>query len=161
MVLLALLILAYFLLLTDKQNLWFLLYVMIPFIFFYIFSPLFVRLRPKKKFQDALYDTQMVETPKADPDPTVAATAKVVPAFVDDVVLGDEDYQPAINADVFNAIKEERKVVADTDGGTKSFDRFENISSDSLGDTRPVDSLKDIDITVEPNDGSYDLRRFE
>ena len=88
------------------------------------------------------------------------ATAKV-PMVVDDVVLGDEDYQPAINADVFNAIKEERKVVADTDGGTKSFDRFENISSDSLGDTRPVDSLKDIDITVEPNDGSYDLRRFE
>ena len=67
------------------------------------------------------------------------------PTFVDDVILGDEDYKPSINSDVFNAIKEERKVVGETDGGTKSFDKFENISSSkSMGDTMPVESLKDI-----------------
>lgn len=161
MTLLALAIMGFYLFFTDKSNMRFIIYVIIPFVIFYIFTPLFVRLRPKKKFQDALYDTQMVETPVADPDPTMATTAKVVPAFVDDVVLGDDDFKPAINSDVFNAIKEERKVVAESDGGTKSFDRFENISSDSIGDTRPVENLRDIEINTEPNDGSYDLSTFE
>ena len=119
----SLLALFYFLFLTDRQNLWFMLIVAIPFLIFYLFVPMFVRLTPKKKFQDSLYDTEMVETPIADPDPTASKTAHVVPAFVDDVVLGDDEFRPAINPSVFNAIKEERKAVAETDGGTRSFDR--------------------------------------
>ena len=96
------------------------------------------------KFQDSLYDTEMVDNAN-DPAPTMQKTAKVVPTFVDDVILGDDDYKPSINSDIFNAIKEERKVVGETDGGTKSFDRFENISSSNTSsDTMPVGSLKDI-----------------
>lgn len=137
--------LMYFLFMTNRENLWFILVVMIPYLIFYLCSPLFVRLRPKKKFQDSLYDTGMGDAPAADPDPTVAQSAKVVPAFVDDIVLGDEDYKPAIDSDVFNSIKEERRVIAETDGGTRSFDRFENISSSgTIGSTMQVDSLSDI-----------------
>lgn len=142
---LALVILGYYLFITDKENLWFVLFVAIPFVFFYLFSPLFVRLRPKKKFQDSLYNTDMVNTPIADPDPTVASSAKVTPAFVDDIVLGDEEYKPAINSDIFNSIKEERKVAAQVDGGTRSFDKFENISSsvkEDIDGTKPVINLK-------------------
>ena len=142
----ALIIMGYFLFMTNRENIWFVLLVAVPFLLFYLFSPLFVRLRPKKKFQDSLYDTDMVNTPMADPDPTMASSARVAPSFVDDIVLGDEEYKPSINSDVFNAIKEERKVVADTDGGTKSFDRFENISSsgDDISSTRMVDNIKHI-----------------
>ena len=142
----ALIIMGYFLFMTNRENFWFVLLVAVPFLLFYLFLPLFVRLRPKKKFQDSLYDTDMVNTPMADPDPTMATSARVAPSFVDDIVLGDEEYKPSINSDVFNAIKEERKVVADTDGGTKSFDRFENISSsgDDISNTRMVDSIKHI-----------------
>lgn len=142
----ALIIMGYFLFMTNRENAWFVLLVAVPFLLFYLFSPLFVRLRPKKKFQDSLYDTDMVNTQMADPDPTMATSARVAPSFVDDIVLGDEEYKPSINSDVFNAIKEERKVVADTDGGTKSFDRFENISSsgDDISNTRMVDSIKHI-----------------
>ncbi|MBR1534916.1 MAG: hypothetical protein IJ639_11150 [Ruminococcus sp.] len=144
MLVLALIILGYYMLMTDRENAWFILFVAIPFVIFYLFSPLFVRLRPKKKFQDALYDTDMMNAPIVEPDPTMASSAKVAPAFVDDIVLGDEEYKPAINSDIFNAIKEERKVVADADGGTKSFSRFENISSsgDDIGDTKLVGDLK-------------------
>ena len=146
MLIISLAALGYFIFMTDKENLWFMLIVAIPFIIFYLCTPFFVRLRPKKKFQDSLYDTGMVDTPMADPDPTMAKSATVVPAFVDDIVLGDDEYRPAINADVFNAIKEERRVVADTDGGTRNFDRFENISSGSHdeGHTRPVENMRDI-----------------
>ena len=159
--------LMYFLILTDKENLWFILLVMIPYIIFYLCSPLFVRLRPKKKFQDSLYDTGMVETPIADPDPTMAQSAKVVPAFVDDIVLGDDDYKPAIDSDIFNSIKEERRVIAETDGGTKSFDKFENISSSAAsGNTMQVDSLSDIPkieeeklFTGQPR--TYDLSEYK
>lgn len=180
---LSLLGLVYFLFMTDRENLWYILVVMIPYILFYLFTPLFVRLKPKKKFQDSLYDTGMVETPIADPDPTMAETAKVVPAFVDDIVLADDDYKPAINSDVFNSIKEERKAIAETDGGTRSFDKFENISSASdIGSTMPVENLSDIpkieeekleaailsDILkeeeaagVKPEDKSYNLSNFE
>jgi len=167
MAVLSLLGLAYFLLLTERDNLWFIPLVMAPFILFYLLSPLFVTLRPKKKFQDSLYDTQMVDSQKADPDPTIAQSAKVVPAFVDDLVLGDEDFKPTINSDVFNAIKEERKVVADVDGGTKSFDKFENISSGaSMENTMAVDNLSDIPKIKEEKaaaaaDTSYDLSNFE
>ena len=117
----------------------------IPY-FINMFSPLFVRLSPKKKFQDSLYDTDMVNTPNIEPDPTMATSAKVTPAFVDDIVLGDEDYKPAINSDIFNAIKEDRKVVAETDGGTKAFDKFENISSSGsdLGETKLVGNIKNV-----------------
>ena len=149
MLALSVLSLLYFLFLTDRENLWFMLVVAIPFIIFYLFTPIFVTLKPKKKFMDALYDTQMVEA-EADPDPTMAKTAKVVPAFVDDIVLGDEEYKPAIDASVFSAIKEERKVAAETDGGTKSFDRFENISSSGTsGDTMPVENLRSITSNVD------------
>jgi hypothetical protein len=146
MLALSVLALLYFLFLTDRENLWFMLIVAIPFFIFYLFTPIFVTLKPKKKFMDALYDTQMVEA-EADPDPTMAQTAKVVPAFVDDIVLGDEEYKPAIDSAVFTAIKEERKVVAETDGGTKSFDRFENISSSGTsGDTMPVENLRSVTV---------------
>lgn len=143
---LALIIMGYYLFLTNKENLWFVLFVAIPFILFYLFSPLFVRLSPKKKFQDSLYDTDMVNSPNIEPDPTMATSAKVTPAFVDDIVLGDEDYKPAINSDIFNAIKEDRKVVAETDGGTKAFDKFENISSSGsdLGETKLVGNIKNV-----------------
>ena len=110
--LMSLAIMGYYIFFTDRENLWFLLYVAIPFIIFYLFSPLFVRLRPKMKFQDSLYDTEMVDNAN-DPDPTMQKTAKVVPTFVDDVILGDDDYKPSINSDIFNAIKEERKVVGE------------------------------------------------
>lgn len=142
--LMSLAIMGYYTFFTDRENLWFLLLVAIPFIIFYLFSPLFVRLRPKMKFQDSLYDTEMVENAN-DPDPTMQKTATVVPTFVDDVILGDDDFKPSINSDVFNAIKEERKIVGETDGGTKSFDKFENISSNkNMGATMPVSNLKDI-----------------
>lgn len=147
--LMSLAIMGFYTFFTNKENLWFLLFVMIPFIVFYLFSPLFIRLRPKMKFQDSLYDTEMVDNAN-DPDPTMQESAKVIPTFVDDVILGDDDYKPAINSDIFNAIKEERKVVGETDGGTKSFDRFENISSrKTSGDTMPVGNLKDIPVKAE------------
>ena len=153
---LALIILGYYLLLTDRSNPWFILFVAVPFILFYLFAPLFVRLRPKKKFQDSLYDTDMVNAPMADPDPTMASSAKVAPAFVDDIVLGDDEYKPAINSEIFNAIKEERKAVADTDGGTKSFDKFENISSsgpDDSGDTKLIGDIKRVSSSFDiPDD---------
>ncbi len=60
----ALIILGYYLLITDRENPWFVFFVAVPFLLFYLFSPLFVRLRPKKKFQDSLYDTDMVNTPR-------------------------------------------------------------------------------------------------
>lgn len=145
MLILSLAIMGFYLFMTNRENPIFIILVMIPFLLFYLFSPIFVRLRPKKKFQDSLYDTEMVNTAMVDPDPTMASTAKVAPAFVDDIVLGDSDYKPSINSDVFNAIKEERKIIEDTDGGTKAFDKFENISSSGdFGDTRPVASLKNI-----------------
>ena len=55
----ALIILGYYLLITDRENPWFVFFVAVPFLLFYLFSPLFVRLRPKKKFQDSLYDTDI------------------------------------------------------------------------------------------------------
>lgn len=144
-VILSLLILAVFLFMTSRENLWFMLLAALPFFFFYLISPLFVELRPKKKHMDVLYDTQMVDAQKSDPDPTMATASKVVPTFVDNVVLQDEDYKPNISEDVFNAIKEERKAVATTDGGTRAFDMYENISSTEVTDaTMPVNNLKDI-----------------
>ena len=159
MLILSLFIMGFYLFMTNRENLIFVLLVMVPFLIFYLFSPLFVRLKPKKKFQDSLYDTEMVNTPMVDPDPTMASTAKVAPAFVDDIVLGDSDYKPAINSDVFNAIKEERKIIEDTDGGTKPFDKFENISSSGeLGDTRPVGDLKDFGSDSTSYD--VDIKKF-
>ena len=150
--LLSFLLLMYFMFMTDRENLWFILVVMIPYIAFFLSSPLFVRLRPKKKFQDSLYDTDMVETTSPDADASAAQTAKAVPAFVDDIVLEDENYKPVIDSDIFNSIKEERRVVADTDGGTRSFDKFENISSSAgLGRTMQVDSLADLSKNSDPS----------
>ena len=154
MLVVSLIIMGYYIFMTNRENIVFVLLVAIPFLIFYLFSPLFVRLRPKKKFQDSLYDTDMVNTPMVDPDPTMASSAKVAPAFMDDLGLGDEKYTPTINSDVFNAIKEERKVVADTQGGTKAFDRFENISSsgdDDIGNTRMVEDLKHISSSGNEN----------
>ncbi len=154
----ALVIMGFYLLMTNRENPVFILLVMVPFIIFYLFSPIFVRIRPKKRVQDSLYDTEMVNTPIVDPDPTMASTAKVAPAFVDDIVLGDEDYKPAINSDVFNAIKEERRIVENTDGGTRHFDRFENTADADIGNTRTVDNLKNIG--AESHDPDYDIKRF-
>lgn len=159
-------IMLYFLLMTFKDNLIYVPVALVPFVIFYLLVPLFVRLRPKKKFQDSLYDTEMVESPNADPDPTMAKSAKVVPAFVDDIVLGDDDYKPAIDSDVFNTIKEERRVIADTDGGTKNFDKFENISSTAMaGHTMQVDNLSDItrieeEKLVNGQPTTYDLSEY-
>ncbi len=157
MLVFSLVIMGYYLFMTNRENAWFVLFVAIPFIIFYLFSPLFIRLKPKKKFQDSLYDTEMVNTPIADPDPTMASSAKVAPAFVD-----DDDYKPVINADVFNAIKGERKIVEETDGGTKSFDRFENISSSAdISSTRPVENLKSISGNTDTGIGKHDFSRFK
>ena len=49
----SLIILGYYLIMTNRENLWFMLFVAIPFLLFYLLSPLFIRLRPKKKFQDS------------------------------------------------------------------------------------------------------------
>lgn len=137
-------ILMYFMFMTDRENLWYILAVMIPYIVFYLCSPFFVRLKPKKKFQDALYDTGVAENAAVDPELNPAQSA-AVPAFVDDIVLEDDNYKPVIDSSVFNSIKEERRVVAETDGGTRSFDRFENISSSGATDhTVQVDSISDI-----------------
>ena len=138
-------VLMYYLFMTDRENLYFILAVMIPYVVFYLCTPFFIRLRPRKKFQDSLYDTGMGESPVIDPDPTMAQTATAVPAFVDDLVLEDDNYKPVIDSDVFNSIKEERRAIAETDGGTRSFDRFENISSTAtIGRTMQVDSISDI-----------------
>ena len=161
-VVVALLIMGFFLILTERDNPAFVFIVFIPFIFFYIACPAFVRLRPMKKFQDSLYNTEMVNN-IAEPDPTMASSTAVAPSFVDDIVLGDDDYKPAINSDIFNAIKEDRKIVDDTDGGTKSFDRFENISSnEDIGSTRPVGNLKNIGRNTDSEVGShFDLSDIE
>lgn len=169
----SLFILAGFLFFTEKTSLWFMLLVALPFVGFYIFTPFFVVLKPRKKHMDVLYDTGIIESPIADPDPTMAGTSKVIPTFVDDVVLTDDD-KPVINADVFNAIKEDRKIASDDESGdTKSFSKFENISSNKdLGDTMPVENIKDIATNKEnsEDDGSdgysdssrpYDLSVFE
>ena len=163
---LSLLILFSFFFMTEKTNLWFMFFVAIPFIGFYAFTPFFVVLRPRKKHMDVLYDTGIIESPIVDPDPTMAETSNVVPTFVDDVVLTDDD-KPVINADIFNAIKEDRKIVddADTGGDTRSFSKFENISSNKdFGDTMPVTNLKNIssdnnDVKVRSRK-SYDLSQF-
>lgn len=163
---LSILILLAFFFMTDKTSLWFMLFVIIPFIGFYAFTPFFVVLKPRKKHMDVLYDTGIIESPIVDPDPTMAQTSNVVPTFVDDVVLTDDD-KPVINADVFNAIKEDRKIVddANTGGDTRSFSKFENISSNKdLGDTMPVTNLKNIssdnnDVKVRSK-RSYDLSQF-
>ncbi len=158
MLIFALVIMGFYLFLTNRENPIFLLLVVIPFLIFYLFTPIFVRLRPKRKFQDSLYDTEMVNTPIADPDPTMASSAKVAPAFVDDIVLGDDDYKPAINSDIFNAIKEERKIVEDTDGGTKPFTKTDAVGDAEMGNTRPVEDLKDISSS---SDFDHDVKRFK
>lgn len=153
MAVISIIIMGYYLFMTNRENIWFVLFVAIPFLIFYLFSPLFIRLRPKKKFQDSLYDTEMVNTSVVEPDPTMASSAKVAPAFAED----DDEYRPSINTDVFNAIKEERRIIEETDGGTKSFDRFENISSSAdIGSTKPVGNLKDISSS---SDADYEPRR--
>ncbi len=167
--LISLIILAVFLFMTEKTNLIFMLLVALPFVGFYILTPFFVVLKPRKKHMDVLYDTGIIESPISDPDPTMAKTSKVVPTFVDDVVLTDDD-KPVINADVFNAIKEDRKIASeDESGDTKSFSKFENISSNKdLGATMPVENIKDIannntDDSGDDTDSSrpYDLSVFE
>lgn len=142
---LALLVLGYFMFMTKRDNPFFVVLVILPFMLFYLFTPFFVRLSSKKKVQDSLYDTDMMNAPIIEPDPTMATSAATAPAFIDDLELNRHEEDSPINPDVFNAIKEERKVVADTDGGTKAFDKFENISSsgdDDIGSTRLVGDLK-------------------
>ena len=130
---------------TEKTNLWFMLLVALPFFGFYMLTPFYVELKPRKKHMDVLYDTGMIDSSIVDPDPTMAKTSRVIPTFVDDVVLTDHD-KPVINADVFNAIKEDRKVMEQqSSGDTKSFSRFENISSNkNLDATMPVNDLKNL-----------------
>lgn len=151
-VFLALVILLIFLFLSTKENFWFLLLIALPFIVFYIFTPFFVQLKPKKKHMDSLYDTEMVESAIKVPDPTMARKKRVTPTFIDDVILDDEDYRPTIDADVFNSIKNERKALAETDGGTKPISSFEEISSknnDTLDKTMPVNNIKTIQNKVK------------
>lgn len=162
---LSLIILGCFFFLTDRTSLWFMFFVAVPYIFFYAITPFFVELKPRKKHMDVLYDTGIIESPIVDPDPTMAETSNVVPTFVDDVVLTDDD-KPVINKDIFNAIKEDRKIVEDEDSGdTKSFSKFENISSNTdLGDTMPVADIKDIssnDVEINKERKHYDLSNFD
>ena len=130
---------------TERTNLFFMLLVALPFFGFYMLTPFYVELKPRKKHMDVLYDTGMIDSSIVDPDPTMAKTSRVIPTFVDDVVLTDHD-KPVINADVFNAIKEDRKVIEQqSSGDTKSFSRFENISSNkNLDATMPVNDLKNL-----------------
>lgn len=130
---------------TDRTNLFFMLLVALPFFGFYLLTPFYIELKPRKKHMDVLYDTGMIDSPIVDPDPTMAKTSRVIPTFVDDVVLTEHD-KPVINADVFNAIKEERKVMEQqSSGDTKSFSKFENISSNkNLDATMPVNDLKNL-----------------
>ena len=142
---LSILFLALFYFGTDRTNLFFMLLVALPFFGFYLLTPFYVELKPRKKHMDVLYDTGMIDSPIVDPDPTMAKTSRVIPTFVDDVVLTEHD-KPVINADVFNAIKEDRKVMEQqSSGDTKSFSRFENISSNkNLDATMPVNDLKNL-----------------
>lgn len=144
-VVLSLVFLAIFLFMTEKTNLWFMFLVALPFFGFYMLTPFYVDLKPRKKHMDVLYDTGMIDSPIVDPDPTMAKTSRVIPTFVDDVVLTDHD-KPVINADVFNAIKEERKIMEqESSGDTKSFSKFENISSNkNIDATMPVNDLKNL-----------------
>lgn len=144
LLLLSLVILFLFLFITDRTNLWFMFFVAVPFIIFYLITPFYVELKPRKKHMDVLYDTEMVESPILDPDPTVAKTSKVVPAFVDDVVLTDDD-KPVINAEIFNAIKERKVIDEESSGDTKSFIKIEsNSNTNNIESTMPVNNLKDI-----------------
>ena len=137
-------ILMLFLFKTDRTNLWFMFFVAIPFIIFYLLTPFYVELKPRKKHMDVLYDTQIVESPFMDPDPTVAKTSKVIPQFVDDVVLTDDD-KPVINTEIFNAIKERKVVEEESGGDTRSFVKIEsNSESNNIESTMPVKNLKDI-----------------
>ena len=122
--------------------------------------------KPRKKHMDVLYDTGIIESPIVDPDPTMAETSKVVPTFVDDVVLTDDD-KPVINEEIFNAIKGDRKILdEESSGDTKSFSKFENINSNKdLGDTMPVQNLKNIPLKNDSSDSKrkskiYDLSEF-
>lgn len=142
---LSILFLLVFFFATDRTNLFFMLLVALPFFGFYLLTPFFVELKPRKKHMDVLYDTGMIDSPITSPDPTMAKTSRVIPTFVDDVVLTEDD-KPVINADVFNAIKEDRKVMEQqSSGDTKSFSKFENISSNkNLDATMPVNDLKNL-----------------
>lgn len=144
-VIVALLIVLAFFMLTDKTNLLFVFLVAVPFIVFYILTPFFVVLKPKKKHMDSLYDTSMVESPIVTPDRTVVTASKVKPTFVDDVILDDE-YKPSIDKDVFESIKKDRSIIANTDGGTKPVSSFEEISSKKKDETMPVKNLKDVQV---------------
>ena len=145
----SLIILLLFFTLTDKTNFWFILLVALPFFGFYLLTPFFIDLKPRKKHMDSLYDTGIVESPIVDPDPTVAKSSTVIPAFVDDVVLTDDD-KPVINKDIFNAIKEERKIKETASGDTKSFSKFERTAtSDNINSTMPIKSIKEITNTFD------------
>ena len=145
----SLIILLLFFMLTNKTNFWFILLVALPFFGFYLLTPFFIDLKPRKKHMDSLYDTGIVESPIVDPDPTVAKSSTVIPAFVDDVVLTDDD-KPVINKDIFNAIKEERKIKETASGDTKSFSKFESTAtSDNINSTMPIKSIKEITNTFD------------
>ena len=143
-IILAGLILSIFLIMTDRENLWFAFFVAIPFLIFYLITPFFVYLKPKKSHMDTLYDTQIGENSAKTTNSSVVKRARTVPAYIDDIV-SKEEYKTSINADIFNTIKEERKVINDDSGTTRSFDKFENISSSKSGsDTMPISDLKKI-----------------
>ncbi len=138
------LILAVFLFATDRENLLFAFFVAIPFMIFYIITPFFVYLKPKKSHMDTLYDTKIGENNVKTANSSIVKPARTVPAYIDDIV-SKEEYKTSINSDIFNMIKEERKVINDDSGTTRSFDKFENISSSKSGsDTMPISDLKKI-----------------
>ena len=152
----AIFILLAFFMLTDRENLWFMLFVAVPFIIFYMFTPFFVTLKPKKKHADSLYDTDMVESTIVTPDPTMANASKVTPTFIDDVIIEDEEYKPTIDADVFNTIKNDRKAVSEVDGGTKPITSYEELSSNNVEEkTMPVKNIEDIKNEVRINNDSF------
>lgn len=164
----ALFILLAFFMFTDRDNLWFMFFVAVPFLIFYLFTPFFVTLKPKKKHMDSLYDTDMVESTITTPDPTVV-NKRVTPNFIDDVILDDEKYKPSIDADIFNSIKNERKNVAETDGGTKPIENYQDLSSDktvnkekSVSDkTMPVSNLNDVPVKKNKTVSDDNVKIYE
>lgn len=111
----------FFILTKEKTVLLFMFLALIPFIVFYILCPYFLKLRPMKKYMDSLYNTnyELQLNQKREEEQIFNPEAS-------------EDDEPIINTDVFDAIKNERGAVVDsTQEKTKSFSRYEDISSSS------------------------------
>ena len=96
------------------------LFVMIPFLIFYIFVPFFVRLRPLKKYREFVSQQQKFIKPE------------ILPPITDSEF---EQSGPVINTDVFNQIKAKRKIITEEEQArTKAFieDDEHKVESDTI-----------------------------